>query len=185
MIAKRLEPIALEAMTPAQRQVADALIAGPRGAVRGPFPALLRRPQLADAARAMGDCIRATNSLPMPLREIAILTVARHWGASYEWGAHVKIAREIGMDMDVIETIKAGQRPSNAEGDQLLVHDFCVGMLEDHDIADDLYAQALAHFGEAGIVDLIGLVGYFSFACMIFNLTRMPPNDPADELASS
>ncbi|HTH98478.1 MAG TPA: carboxymuconolactone decarboxylase family protein [Stellaceae bacterium] len=184
MTTQRLGPIALDAMTPEQRRVADALISGPRGAVRGPFPALLRRPELADCARAMGDCIRATSSLPLPLREIAILTTARHWDASYEWGAHVKIAREIGMDMGVVETIKARHRPDSADAETLLVYDFTTQALQNHDIADETYARALARFGEAGIVDLIGIVGYFSFACMIFNLTRMPPNDPADQLTA-
>jgi 4-carboxymuconolactone decarboxylase len=170
----RLAPIPQNLMSEAQQRVADKLISGPRGAVRGPFPALLRNPELADCARALGDCVRSSNTLPLALYEIAVLVVARHWKASYEWGAHVKVALNLGLAASVIADIKAETRPTQASAEQAAVYDFCTAVLKGEDVNDVLYDEMLAHFGERGIIDLLGILGYASFACMIFNTARVP-----------
>jgi 4-carboxymuconolactone decarboxylase len=178
----RLAPIPGEHMTADQQRVAEALINGPRGAVRGPFPALLRRPELADRIRAVGDYIRSNDTITFELREVAILTVARYWNASYEWGAHVKIAHDEGIDPVVVKAIKDRTWSENDISDNRLVHDFCVELLRDQDVSDSTYGRILSLLGEEALVDLLGIVGYFTFACMIFNISRMPASNPAMEL---
>ena len=97
MTEPRFKTLTPDTMTPEQRRVAEAIVKGPRGGMRGPFNALLRSPGLADAAQKLGEQVRFKMSMPAPLRELAILLTARHWTAQYEWYAHNKIAREAGL----------------------------------------------------------------------------------------
>src|ERR1700748_60381 len=90
----RFAPLAEQDMTPEQKRVAHAGASGPRGA----FHALLRRPDLADRVRRLGDFVRFESAFPAPLRELAILLVARFWSAHYEWNAHRKHAVAAGLD---------------------------------------------------------------------------------------
>src|SRR6516162_2477371 len=84
----RFAPLSDQDMTPEQKRVAHAVASGPRGGLRGPFHALLRSPELADRVRLLGDFVRFESAFPAPLRELAILLVARFWSADYEWHAH-------------------------------------------------------------------------------------------------
>ena len=94
----RLPELARENMTPDQQRVSDDIAGGPRGAVRGPFHALLYSPPLADAAQKLGQYVRYDCSIPQKLRELAILITAYHWKAQYEWFAHEGHARDAGEE---------------------------------------------------------------------------------------
>ena len=111
-------------MTPEQLAVANALISGPRGGIRGPFQALLRNPRLADRVRLLGDSIRFENSLPPALREFTIVIVARFWSARYEWHAHSKLAVELGVSQETIDAIGHGRKPAAMSADEALVYGF-------------------------------------------------------------
>ena len=93
----RLAPLDLNKLTPEQKKVADAIVAGPRGGLRGPFDPWLRRPELADRAQKLGEYCRFNNSLPRDLSELAICLVGRHFKAQYEFYAHARLAREAGL----------------------------------------------------------------------------------------
>lgn len=171
---RRFPPLELDAMTPEQRFIAQGLIDGPRGGIRGPFPALLRNPRLADRVRSLGDSIRFENSLPADLREFVILLVARFWSARYEWHAHSKVAVEAGVDPSVIDAIGHGRVPQGMTPDQALLYRFCKEMLDDKDVSDATYAQALDRFGEPTLLDVLATAGYFSFVSVILNTIRAP-----------
>jgi acetyl esterase/lipase/alkylhydroperoxidase family enzyme len=179
MSHERFAPIADDAMTPQQRAVADALISGPRGGIRGPFHALLRNPKLADRVRLLGDCIRFENSLPPVLRELVILIVARFWSANYEWHAHSRMAAELGLGPAIIEAIGLGKRPAALLPDESLVYDFCTELLNDKDIRDATYAAAVGRFGEVAVLDILCTAGYFGFVSLILNAKRHPIPDTA------
>src|SRR5262249_10859320 len=112
MAAERFRSLSDDEMTPEQQRVAAALRNGPRRGLPGPFHALLRSPVLADRVRQLGDYIRFESSLPDPLRELAILIVARFWSAQYEWHQHRRIALEAGLDPAIPDAIAAGRRPN-------------------------------------------------------------------------
>ncbi len=114
MTGPRFKPLPPEQMTAEQKRVAQEIAQGPRGGLRGPFPALLRIPALADRVRALGDYVRFESSLPPPLSELAILVVARFWTAQYEWYAHSQHAVKAGIDPSIPEAIAQGRRPDEA-----------------------------------------------------------------------
>jgi 4-carboxymuconolactone decarboxylase len=181
---RRFGPLELSEMTPEQRSVAQGLIDGPRGGIRGPFQALLRNPRLADRVRALGDSIRFENSLPADLREFVILLVARFWSARYEWHAHSKVAAEAGVDAAIIDAIGNGRTPSGMTPEQALLHRFCTELLNDKDVSDATYAQALARFGEATLLDVLCTAGYFGFVSLILNTIRHPVPEGGAQLPS-
>ncbi len=172
MAKERLRPLAQDEMTEEQRRVADSVLSGPRGGLRGPFPALLRKPKLAESARRLSDCIRYDNVLPPPLREMAIIIVARHWDAHYEWYAHSKIALDEGLNPAIVDAIARGEEPDGLSDDEKIVYDFSRELLNKNDVSDPIYDAALARFGEAGVVDLSATIGFYCFVSVMLNMVR-------------
>jgi len=182
MTGPRFKPIPPEQMTPEQARVVQALTDGPRGGLRGPFPALLRLPELADRVRVLGDYVRFEGTLPGNLRELAILVVARFWSAQYEWYAHRQHAEKAGVDPSIAEAIAKGERPARLSADEALVYDVCSELLHDRDVGDKTFAAAVARFGETGLIELVGLAAYYGFVSLILNLNRTPIPEGATPL---
>ena len=182
MAKERLRPLSGDEMTDEQRRVADDIASGPRGGLRGPFPALLRRPKLAQSARMLSDCIRYDNVLPAALRELAIIIVARHWDAHYEWYAHSKIALDEGLDGAIVDAIAQGEEPDALGIDEKIVYDFSRELLRKNDVGDGVFDAALARFGEAGVVDLSATIGFYCFVSVMLNMVREEVPDDGENL---
>src|SRR3546814_12862579 len=105
----RLPELSDGALSPEQRRIRDEIAAGPRGGARGPFPAMLRSPELAKRAAHLGEFLRFSTSLPPRLSELAILVTARAWTAQYEWYAHAKLALKGGLDATTVDA--TAERP--------------------------------------------------------------------------
>ncbi len=174
----RLPLLALEEMTAAQRAVWDAIAAGPRGPSRyGPFNAWLQSPEFADRAQDLGALLRFGTSIEGRLKELAILCVARHWTAQFEWYAHKKIALDAGLSASVIDAIEARRRPDFVNADEPAIYDFTQELLADRDVSDARYAAAEALLGRAGVVELVGVLGYYTLVSMTLNVFRAPLPD--------
>jgi 4-carboxymuconolactone decarboxylase len=171
---KRFPPLEPEQLSPEQRRVVDALLAGPRGSMAGPFDALLRSPELADRLQRVGEQVRFAGSLPRVLNELAILLTARRWTAQFEWYAHRRMALEAGLDPAVADEIAAGRRPAGLDRDQETVHDFVSELLATGAVSDGAFAAAVERFGEQGAIDLIGTVGYYTIVSFVLNVDRYP-----------
>ena len=169
----------------AQRKVYDEIVAGPRGEVVGPLGVWLRRPELADRAQRLGEYARYGTSLPPVLSELAILVVARTWGSEFEWLVHKPIALAAGVSPDAVEAIRCGGTPLLEDPAQSAVYAFCDALLREHHVDDPVYADAVGALGETGVVDLVGILGYYSLISMTINAFRVPPPEGAEpELAA-
>ena len=171
---RRFKLLTPQEMTDAQRKVHDEIAGGPRGGVRGPFNALLRSPELADRAQKMGEYARFNSSLPPRLNELAILITARYWTAQYEWHAHQKLGAKAGLSTKLMAQLAEGRRPSGMQPDETVVYDFCTELHRKKSVGDPAYQAALARFGERGVVDLIGVSGYYTLVSMVLNVDRHP-----------
>lgn len=171
---ERLKPMEELALSPRQNEVLEAIKAGPRGSVRGPFPAWIRSPELADRGQKLGEFVRYNTSFEPRLAELAIIICARHWTAQYEWYAHARLAREGGLADAVIDAVARRERPSEMQDDEAAVYDFCTELHRDHGVSDTTYARALDLFGEVGVVDLIGISGYYTMVSMTLNTFQVP-----------
>ena len=175
----RMPPIARERMTDAQRAAADELIAGPRKAVKGPFIPLLRSPELMARLQKVGEYLRFGSVLPPRLCEFATLVVARQWSQQFEWGVHVPLAMAAGTDPRTIAALREGGRPTTMSVEEAIVFDFVSELEADRGVSDARYAEAVAALGEPGVLDLLGLVGYFTTISMVLNVARTPADAPA------
>ena len=178
LTAERMAPIPLDKMNPEQRKIADAIIAGPRKSIEGPFNAWLRSPELADRLQKVGEYLRFNTSLDKRLNEMAIIMTAKVWGAQYEWYAHHPLALKAGLSPAIADAIAAGRKPANMKDDEAIVWEFTTQLHRNHNVDDATYKAAVAKFGEQGVMDLIAVNGYYDIVSMTLNVANVLP--PAD-----
>ena len=164
-------------MSAAQRAVHDRIASGPRGAVVGPLRVWLSSPELADRAQALGQYVRYDSALSPRLSELAILVTARIWSAGFEWAHHAPLALKAGVAAEAIDLIAQARRPSFPDVDSAAVFDFAVELQRDRQISDATFAAAKAAVGEAAVVDLVGICGYYGLISMTINAFHVPDGD--------
>jgi 4-carboxymuconolactone decarboxylase len=169
-----------ELMDAAQRSAAQALIAGPRKAVFGPFVPLMRTPVLLERVAQLGEALRFNGQLSAPVRELVTAAVAQHLGNQFEWVMHVPLARAAGIPAAALEAIRLGQSPMGLPDYAQTAYDFCVELMEGHEVGDACYLRAQAAFGEAGVVELCTLIGYFAMVSWLMNVARTPSRPTAE-----
>jgi 4-carboxymuconolactone decarboxylase len=177
----RLPPIPVDKMTPEQKRASQEFESGRGYAPRGPFAVMLRSPEVMLRAKAMGDYLRFRNVLPAPIREMVILLTAREWSQDYEWFHHYRIGLKEGLARATADAIADGRRPEAMSEPEAAAYDFAIELHRRRSVSDATYARALSHFGEQGIIDLIGLNGYYSFNAMMMNVARTPLDDAEAE----
>jgi 4-carboxymuconolactone decarboxylase len=174
----RYKPLDPAALDDKQKRIWDEIAAGPRGNVPPPLQVWLRSPDLAENAQRLGAFCRYGTSLPPRLSELAILMTARHYTAHYEWHHHEVFARKAGLAPDIIAAIAARTPPNFVHDDERVVYDFASALYRSHAVDDATYARAVASFGEKGVVELVGIMGYYSLISMTLNVFEVPV--PAD-----
>ncbi|HTK88873.1 MAG TPA: carboxymuconolactone decarboxylase family protein [Verrucomicrobiae bacterium] len=170
----RFPDLSPDGMTDAQKRVAEAIKSGPRGGIRGPFAVLLRSPELADRVQKLGEHLRFHSSLPARLNEFAIIINARFWESKYEWFAHRPLAVQAGLADAIADAVAKGQRPEGMKEDEALVYDFCTTLHRRHFVDDALFERATSVLGDQGVVDLIGVSGYYTLVSMVLNVAEIP-----------
>jgi 4-carboxymuconolactone decarboxylase len=186
--AERFPILQPDQMSAEQKKLLDALLAGPRGggdtspeAVEkmlrgGPFNPWIRSPDLGNRLQNVGAYIRYKTSLPLKLNEFAILITAREWTSQYEWYAHYPLAMKAGLDAKLADELALGKRPSAMKDDEAAVYD-CIELHRTRNVDDAAFNRALALFGEQGVVDLIGVSGYYTAVSMTLNVAQVMPPD--------
>ncbi len=167
------------AMSPAQAAMVDAILAGPRRSVRGPFNTWLRSPELGDRLQRVGAYLRYDSALPWALREFAILITAAFWRCELEWHIHHADGLTAGLADGLAQDLLAGRRPAGMDTATALIYDFATQLHGTHAVDDSVFAAATAQFGEAGVTDLIGLLGYYTTVAMTLNVARAALPDGA------
>jgi 4-carboxymuconolactone decarboxylase len=176
-VGDRFKPLTYEQMTPAQKTMVDHLLAGERRGANGPFNVLLRSPELGDLAQQLGAQVRFHSSLPRKLNELAIIITARHWTAQYEWYAHKRAALEAGLSPAIVDAIAGGRRPTSMQPDEETIYTFSSELLNTKQVSDATFEATKKAFGERGVVDLIGVIGYYQLVSMVLNVDRYPLPD--------
>jgi len=174
LVGDRFKPLTWDQMTPEQKTMTTNLLNGPRQGLGGPFNVLLRSPEMGDLAQKLGEYARFRPAVPAKLRELAIIITARHWTAQYEWNAHRRAAAQAGLSADVIEAIANRKRPAKLLPDEEVVYNFATELLETKQVRDETFKAAVDKFGEKGVVDIIGVMGYYQMVSMLLNVDRYP-----------
>jgi 4-carboxymuconolactone decarboxylase len=179
--APRLAVIDEAHMNDAQRTLLEAIRSGPRGksvTPRGPFAVWLYAPQFGHLAQALGGHCRYQTALPPRLSEFAILCTARLWKAQYEWFAHAPMAEKAGVKPKTIQALRAGREPTSAPKDERAIYAFIRELYKTNRVSDRTYKRVHAFLGDAAMVELVGILGYYVMISMTLNVFRMMP--PAD-----
>ena len=163
------------ALSADQRAVFDAIKAGPRGTVPRIFHLLLESPDLAALVQELGAFCRYRTGLPPHLSELAILVVAQHWEAAYEWRIHIGEARKAGVPEASIAAIEAGRRPDFRDADSALIYDFATTFFRQNDVSDALFEGAVARFGRRTVIELAAILGYYSMLAIAIRIFRLSP----------
>jgi len=175
----RMPPIPADKLTEAQKKAIEEFKAARSVEISGPFVAMLRSPEVMTRARAMGDYLRFRSSLPPRLSEFVILMTARRWTQQYEWNAHAPLAIKGGLKESIVKAVADGRKPEGLAEDEEIVYALFDEIQKNQTIADATYARAVAKIGEQGIIDVMGITGYYTMLAMVMNTARTPLPDGA------
>jgi 4-carboxymuconolactone decarboxylase len=177
----RLADIDPAKLTAEQRRVYDAILSGPRGVVQGPLRVWVNSPGLAEKAQELGAFCRYGTSLPQRLSELAIITTGAHWRAGFEWAVHAPIALGAGISQEAVEAIRRGAEPNLTLPDERAVYAFSTELLRSRRVSDETYRFALDALGQVGVVDLVGVLGYYGLISMTINAFEVPLPEGVEE----
>jgi 4-carboxymuconolactone decarboxylase len=174
--AQRLAAPDLERLLAEQQAVVDAINAGPRGRFvnQGPFVAFLHAPAFGMLAQKLGGHLRFNSSVPARLSELAILCTGQYWKAQFEWYAHARIALKHGVKEETIRDLHAGRAPRSAPRDEMAIYAFVKELYATRRVSNATYARVHKFLGDAGVVELVGILGYYVMISMTLNVFRMP-----------
>ncbi len=169
---QRLPTIPPDQYTEAQKKAADDFLAARKVPVFGPFEPLMHSPEVMSQARAMGDYLRYKSALGTTLSELVVIITAREWTQDYEWWLHAPIAMKAGIKPEIVDAIRDGRRPAGMNEDEEIVYDFSTELHKNKRVSDATFARAEKRFGKNGVVDLVGVNGYYTFLAMQLNTAR-------------
>jgi len=178
----RLPTIPPAQYSPEQKQAAAEFEAARKVPVFGPFEPLMYSPAVMSQARAMGDYLRYKSAIGNTLSELAILLTAREWTQDYEWSVHYPIALKAGIRQEIADAIAEGRRPATLSADEAIVYDYALELLKNKQVSNFTFERAKTRFGAKGVVDMTGIVGYYTFLAMQLNAAQYPPAKDAKKL---
>jgi 4-carboxymuconolactone decarboxylase len=182
----RLKLLSPGEMSADQKQTYDESIAGKRGAPPAPMMAWLNSPEMARHATRLGAVLRFDTIFPAKLSEIAILVTARHFTSHYEWFAHKRLALKGGMDAKIIEDIRDRRTPHFDDPRARMIYDVAKSLHEARGLSQKLYEEAVNVLTLRGLVEIIGLCGYYTMVSMTLNTFEFGlPDGETSELAQA
>ncbi|NQU31970.1 MAG: hypothetical protein HQ521_01950 [Bacteroidetes bacterium] len=171
---ERIKPIKQSEFTVQQKQVFDQITSS-RPSIAGPFIAWLYSPEFADKAQSLGEFVRFHTSLSSRLSELAILCVARFWNCTGEWDIHVPFAKAAGIDDQIITAINHKDKPLFKEQKEEVLHNYIIQLLEKKFVDDKTFTRLSCFFDQKAIVEITGLVGYYSMVALSLNAFLIQP----------
>lgn len=178
----RLKTLSPSEMSDDQKSIFEESVSGKRGTVTPPLRAWIYAPEVARHASRLGAFLRYDTTLGPRLSELAILVTARHWNAQYEWYAHKKMALAAGLDPNIIAAINHRHVPDFNDRKAQLVYEFSESLHENHNVPKLLYTETVEMLGETGVVELVGLLGYYALVSMTLNTfqVELPEGETSD-----
>ena len=175
----RLHLPSVAEMTPEQRDVHDEIVSGVRGQLIGPLRAVIHSPDLARRWSRLGEYLRFSTCLPKKLNELAIIVTGRRWNSQLEFHIHAEAAKSAGLDPACIEAIRLAQVPVFADEAEVEVYEFARQLQQAGAVEPALHAAVTARWGERGVVELTGVIGYYTMVSMTLNAHEIPLPDGA------
>ncbi len=137
------------------------------------FRTLARHPKLFKRSMVLATGLLVKGNLPPRVREIVILRVAWRAGSNYEWGQHVRIGLDSGLDEAEIAALAAEAAESTWSDADRLAISVTDELCAEDDLTDATWDAALAQWGEQDLMELIFLVGNYRMLAGFLNAARV------------
>lgn len=149
----------------------------------GPYALLLHMPELAQRYESVRLLIREEASVPQPLQEIVMLTVAREMDCPYIWYAHAAAAKEAGVRPEIVDSLREKRALTGLTSDEQTVVDFAREMLRHRKVSKATFDRASSAFGQRGTMTLTNLVGAYAMLAYFMNAYELEAPAHATEKA--
>ena len=117
------------------------------------------------------------------LTEVAILVAAWEIEQAYEWAAHEPAARRFGVPDAVIDAIKYDRDVAGLPAKESTIIRFGREIMRDHSLSSETWAEAVAHFGRQGTIEIAAVMGDYVLAGIILHaVDQRIPADREDTL---
>jgi 4-carboxymuconolactone decarboxylase len=156
-------------MTPEQRSVHDEVVSGVRGRLVGPLRAVIHSPDLARHWSRLGEYLRFSTCLPKKLNELVIIVTGRRWNSQLEFLIHAEAAIAAGLDPACVEAIRVGETPAFADEAEAEVYEFARLLQQTGTVDAPVHAAVTKRWGAQGVVELTGVIGYYTMVSMTLN----------------
>lgn len=178
----RLPTLSPSEMSDDQKTIYAESESSKRGVVTPPLRAWIHAPEVARHSSRLGAYLRYDTTLGAAYSELAILVTARYWSAQYEWYAHKKLALQAGLDASIIDAINHRHVPDFDDPKAQLIYEFSEALHENHSVPKLLYEKAIEILGKKGVVELVGLLGYYTLVSMTLNAfeVQLPEGETSD-----
>jgi 4-carboxymuconolactone decarboxylase len=170
----RLHLPSVEEMSAEQRSVHDEVVSGVRGRLVGPLRAVIHSPDLARRWSRLGEYLRFSTCLPKKLNELAIIVTGRRWNSQLEFLIHAEAAIAAGLDPACVEAIRTGAAPTFADEAEAEVYEFSRLLQQTGTVDEAVHAAVTRRWGERGVVELTGVIGYYTMVSMTLNAHDIP-----------
>jgi 4-carboxymuconolactone decarboxylase len=180
MQSPRLPELTEASLTAEQKALAESIKSGPRGQFKmsGPFAIYLHSPAFGELAQKLGGHLRFKTSVSPRLMEFAILVTGAHWKAQYEWAMHAPMAEKQGVKPQTVRDLQAGRAPKSAPRDEMAIYAFVKELYAKRRVSTPVFNRVYKLLGEAGTVELVGILGYYAMVSMTLNTFMAPlPED--------
>ena len=148
-----------------------------RGLVPGPHRIWLANPKLSKTIVSTGDYYQKRSTLTKAEIEIVTNLVNARWSSAYASYEHEKIGEAQGrLDPDKLQRLIAGLPVSFDDPRQAVVYQLAFALVQPRPVSLGLYRKAKALIGDAGIVDVTVLIGWFTMVCMTLAAFDVPAN---------
>lgn len=146
-----------------------------RGLVPGPHKIWLANPRLSETIVPTGAYFQRESTLTKAEIEIATNVVNAHWRSAYASYEHEIIGERSGhLDPRRVEAIIAGLPTSFDDPREQVVYELASALVAARIVPLGMYRRAKELLGDAGIVDVAVLLGWFTMVCMTLNAFDVP-----------
>jgi 4-carboxymuconolactone decarboxylase len=191
----RMPPIPPDKLTEEQKKAVEAYLAAQANIQKiygGTYPRpvqmevgsgwaqLLRSPELLLTVNAMREYVEYKPALAPRIRELVIMIAGRQTSTDFMWNSHYPVAIKTGISPEILKAIAEGRRPAGMPDDEEVIYDLCDELHRNQSVSDATYAKAIAKFGERGVVDIVGVYGWYSMWAVMNKVWQKPPAEPQD-----